>query len=168
MLARKMSPVEIAGMPRRTAIRAAWVPLPAPGGPRMIRRMSSPSRRSERSSRVPRSAWACLPGVSSTEEPFVVPLLELGLDLLHRLQADADDDEDRGATEREVLVGVDQFESNERNERDQCEIDRTGHSDPGEDVLKVLGGGSTGADTRDEAAVALHVVGHLGGVEGDR
>ena len=40
MLARKMSPVEMAGMPRRSAIRAAWVPLPAPGGPRMISRAS--------------------------------------------------------------------------------------------------------------------------------
>ena len=35
-------------------------------------------------------------------------LLQLGVDLLHRLEAHADDDEDRGATEREVLVGADE------------------------------------------------------------
>ena len=31
MFARKMSPVEIAGMPRRSAIRAAWVPFAGSG-----------------------------------------------------------------------------------------------------------------------------------------
>jgi hypothetical protein len=34
---RSMSPVEIFGMPRSFAKRSAWVPLPAPGGPSMIR-----------------------------------------------------------------------------------------------------------------------------------
>ena len=33
MFARKMSPVEMAGTPSRSQIRAACVPLPAPGGP---------------------------------------------------------------------------------------------------------------------------------------
>ena len=32
-LARKMSPVEIAGMPKWSATILAWVPFPAPGGP---------------------------------------------------------------------------------------------------------------------------------------
>ncbi len=32
-LERKMSPVEIAGMPKCSATTLAWVPLPAPGGP---------------------------------------------------------------------------------------------------------------------------------------
>ena len=40
------------------------------------------------------------------QEPFVVPLHQLALDLLHRLQADADHDEHGGATEREVGVLV--------------------------------------------------------------
>ena len=38
-LARKMSPVEIAGMPKWSATTWAWVPFPAPGGPIMIRRI---------------------------------------------------------------------------------------------------------------------------------
>ena len=32
-LARKMSPVEIAGTPKWSATTLAWVPFPAPGGP---------------------------------------------------------------------------------------------------------------------------------------
>src|SRR5690554_1456135 len=35
-----MSPVEICGMPNFWVIKAAWVPLPAPGGPSRISRMS--------------------------------------------------------------------------------------------------------------------------------
>ena len=38
-LARKMSPVEIAGIPKCSATNFAWVPLPAPGGPIMISRI---------------------------------------------------------------------------------------------------------------------------------
>ena len=34
---RRMSPVEIFGIPRLRANCSAWVPLPAPGGPSMIR-----------------------------------------------------------------------------------------------------------------------------------
>jgi hypothetical protein len=34
--ARNMSPVEICGMPKRSQTNFAWVPLPAPGGPRRM------------------------------------------------------------------------------------------------------------------------------------
>src|SRR5437762_10252414 len=34
--ARSMSPVEICGMRKRSLMKPAWVPLPAPGGPRRI------------------------------------------------------------------------------------------------------------------------------------
>ena len=37
--ARSMSPVEICGMPNFSLMKVAWVPLPAPGGPRRIKRM---------------------------------------------------------------------------------------------------------------------------------
>ena len=40
--ARSMSPVEICGMPKCWVRNAAWVPLPAPGGPSKMRRMSAP------------------------------------------------------------------------------------------------------------------------------
>src|SRR3712207_4854054 len=78
--ARKMSPVEMAGMPNRPARRLACVPFPAPGGPNSTSLMST----------------------TSSQEPFVVPLLELRLDLLHRFESHADDDKDRGAAEGEV------------------------------------------------------------------
>src|SRR5882672_9670126 len=39
--ARSMSPVEICGMPNLSRMKAAWVPLPAPGGPSRINRMGS-------------------------------------------------------------------------------------------------------------------------------
>ena len=42
-------------------------------------------------------------------------LLQLRLDLLDRLQTDPHNDEDRGATEREVLVGVDENEGDQRD-----------------------------------------------------
>src|SRR3954470_12139488 len=75
-LARKMSPVEIAGILKCSAMYLAWVPLPAPGGPMISNRMRS---------------------VSSAQESFVVALLELALDLLHRIERDTDHDQDRGA-----------------------------------------------------------------------
>ena len=36
---RRMSPVEICGTPKRSSSTFAWVPLPAPGGPRNTRRI---------------------------------------------------------------------------------------------------------------------------------
>src|SRR4051794_7855345 len=95
-LARKMSPVEMAGILKCSATYFAWVPLPAPGGP-MI------------NSRMCRSA-------SSAQESFVVALLQLALDLLHRVECDAHHDEDRGAAEREVLVRVDEHECDQRDQ----------------------------------------------------
>src|SRR2546430_2334956 len=41
--ARSMSPVEICGMPNFSRMKAACVPLPAPGGPKRIRRIKAGS-----------------------------------------------------------------------------------------------------------------------------
>src|SRR4030095_14187516 len=84
MFARKMSPVETAGIPKRAASRFACVPFPAPGGPNRSNLMKP----------------------TSSQEPFVVPLLKLRLDLLDGLQTDPHDDEDGRAAEGEVLVGL--------------------------------------------------------------
>src|SRR6478672_12473706 len=112
-LARKMSPVEIAGIPKCSATNLAWVPLPAPGGPIMISRIfgMSPSamaccapprgdcRHSRRSSMLAhrlrprlyqphRETLPAAPGERATplpQESFVVALLQLALDLLHRV-----------------------------------------------------------------------------------
>src|SRR4029450_3045422 len=116
-----MSPVETAGIPKCSATNLAWVPLPAPGGPMMISRMSGdPSR-----SAVPRSTSHD----SSAQESFVVALLELALDLLHGVEGDTHHDEDRGTAEREVLVRVDDDERDQRDQRDQAEVERTRQRD---------------------------------------
>src|ERR1700730_2252483 len=114
-LARKMSPVEILGTARFAAMNSAWVPLPAPGGPTSTSLTESPppascSRSQAQESVVGAQGWcahSCWPAQRSSaplpQEPFIVALHELALDLLHRLQADADDDQHRRTTEREVL-----------------------------------------------------------------
>src|SRR3954471_2432327 len=147
-LARKMSPVEIAGILKCSAMYFAWVPLPAPGGPMINRRT--------------RCYLA-----SSAQESFVVALLELALDLFHRVEGDADHDQDRGATEGEVLVGADQHEGDQRDHGDQTEVQRAGQRDAGQDVEQVVLGRLPRPDPGDEAAVLLHVVRHLFRVEGD-
>ena len=78
-LARKMSPVEIFG---HGEVRGDELRLGA---------LARARRANQNQSHLP-------------QEPFVVALHELALDLLHRLQADADHDQHRGAAEREVLV----------------------------------------------------------------
>src|SRR3954452_18481706 len=95
--ARKMSPVEIAGILKCSAMNFAWVTLPAPGGPMISRRTR------------------CCFG-SLAQESFVVALLELALDLLHGVEGDTDHDEDRRAAEREPLVRVDEHESDQRDQ----------------------------------------------------
>src|SRR3954452_17805574 len=147
-LARKMSPVEIAGILKCSAMNFAWVPLPAPGGPMISKRM--------------------LQSVSSAQESFVVALLELALDLLHRVERDAHHDEDRRASEREALVRVDDDECDQRDQGNQTEVERARQRDAGQDVGQVVLGRLARPDPGDEAAVLLHVVGHLLRVEGDR
>src|SRR5918999_1278288 len=68
---RKMSPVEIAGIPYFSAMRADCVPFPAPWGPKITSRTSTPS----------------------LKEPFVVTHHQLRLDLFHSLERDADRDQ---------------------------------------------------------------------------
>src|SRR5919107_4311791 len=123
-----MSPVETAGTPKWVATTLACVPLPAPGGPMRIRRTPPPPRRRRRP--ADRSA--------SPEEPLVVALLELALDLLHRVEGDADHDEDRGAAEREVLVRVDERQRDQRDERNQTEVERARQGDTGQNVGQVV------------------------------
>src|SRR5262245_46499505 len=106
-----MSPVEIAGILKCSATNLAWVPLPAPGGPISTSLIGGGSFRGRPSRR---SGW------TSSQEPFVVALLQLALDLLHRVQRDADHDEDRGAAEGEVLVGIEEDQRDQRDERHEA------------------------------------------------
>src|SRR5215475_7719195 len=123
-LARKMSPVEIFGTDRCEAMNSACVPLPAPGGPTSTSLMGSPP--SARILPYARLTAACA-ARGLPEEPFVVALHELALDLLHSLQADTDDDQYGGATEGEVLLlAADQVDEQVRQDRDDAQVQRAG------------------------------------------
>src|SRR6185369_17284740 len=87
---RNIAPVEIAGIPSRSASSAACVPLPAPGAPKSSRR---------RAVRVSGSPATDPPPL---HEAFVVAHHQLTLDLLQEVHRHADDDEQRGAAEVEV------------------------------------------------------------------
>src|SRR5690606_40837264 len=63
---------------------------------------------------------------------------------------------------------VERREDDDREDRDDRQVQRTRGGDAGDDVLEVLGGGTPGTDARDEAAVTLHVVRDVVGVERDR
>src|SRR6202035_4310787 len=76
---RSMSPAATCGMPRRTATRDAWVPLPLPGGPNIN----------------------AIIGLS-LDEPLVLAHQELRLDLFHGVEGNADHDQDRRAAQIEA------------------------------------------------------------------
>src|SRR5579884_2166589 len=98
---RRMSPVEIWGMPSFLATTRAWVPLPAPGGPRKM----SICAISSLSSRALRSRGGAAPSHSSLlQKALVVPHNQLGFDLLDRVHGDAHHNQQRGAAKIEVDV----------------------------------------------------------------
>src|SRR5690348_11787792 len=120
-LARKMSPVEIFGIAKCSAMNSAWVPLPAPGGPTRTNLMSPPSR--------------------LAQETFVVALHELAFDLLHRIEAHAHHDQHRGTAEREVLrVTAGDGEEEVGQHGDDAQVQRARQGDARQDELQVLGG----------------------------
>src|SRR3954453_15884069 len=81
---RNMSPVETAGTPRRSESVWAWVPFPAPGGPK-------------RTTRAPEEGSATPPtDPAPLHEAFVVAHHELALDLLDRVHGNAHHDQQRG------------------------------------------------------------------------
>src|SRR5512139_187987 len=115
---------------------------------------------------------------------------ELGLDLLHRVHGDADNDQDGGAPEHEVDAhalgdepgqvgfepGPDPGQGLDPEAGDQelgqdghgGEVDRAGQGDPAEDVVDVVGRVLARPDAGDEPAVLAEVVGDVDGVEDDR
>src|SRR5205807_9400682 len=87
--ARSMSPVAMCGMPKWSRSMLAWVPLPLPGAP-------------YRSKFTPLSLTLSPAGrgkTASFDEASVLAHHELRLQLLHRVERDADHEEDRGAAE---------------------------------------------------------------------
>src|SRR6202022_2797490 len=95
--ARSMSPVAMCGMPKRVRSMFACVPLPLPGAPYSSRFIPVPL--GERA----RERGACRPSLSY--KAAVLAHHELRLQLLHGVQGDADDDQDRRPAEVHLLVG---------------------------------------------------------------
>src|SRR2546422_10828817 len=118
-----MSPVEMWGISYRSWNSSAWVPLPAPGGPMKTRFMRRPS----------------------LHEPFVVAHQHVGLDLLHRLQGDAYDDQERGPGEVERQLSR-KPPQGDRAHRDQPEEERPDEGQPFQDLGQVAGGRPPGTD----------------------
>src|SRR4051795_2635890 len=120
LCSRRRSPVPMYGSPKSSVRREACVPLPAPGGPSRIR-FSSLIRI------VVRRSLACGDRRArpySLQEAFVVAHHELRLELLHRVQGHADDDQDRRAAEVEVRGGL--VDEDRRQCRDGGEVQRAG------------------------------------------
>src|SRR5437667_836200 len=187
MASRSMSPVETRGTLPHAARRAAWVPLPAPGGPRKITRSRGAGRTSGLASTTDP------PALAGAAEAVVVPHDELGLDLGHGVHGHPHDDEQRRAAEVEVQVqalgdppqvvlvqeGVEgRADDGDRGDLDprdqelgqdghQGQVDRAPEGDAAEDVVQVFGGALARPDAGDEPAVLPHVLRHVVGVEDD-
>src|SRR6476619_2200142 len=142
-------------------MNSAWVPLPAPGGPtRTTRTRTASSFIGLISLRI---SWIAL-----TQEPFVVTLHQLALNLFHSVQSHADHDQHCGPAEREVLVVAAGHRKEEvRQDRHDAEIQGPRQRDPRQYELQVLGSRAAGPDTRNEPAVLLHVISTFLGVKRD-
>src|SRR5579862_8983903 len=166
-----MSPVERWGMPCSLAASLAWVPLPAPGGPRKITARFSPA-----TTGPGRSGIAAAPQLALFDKAFVVAHDQLGVDLLHGVHGHADHDQERGATEIEgdaqtleneaphvvIEPGADgagnvlQVNSGDHPLRDQAngrQVHTADKGEPAQDAVDVLGSVAPRADARHEPAV---------------
>ena len=117
----------------------AWVPFPAPGAPR-------------------RTTTVMGSRVRSADESFVVPHEELRLDLLHRLDDDADHDQEARAAERDPGQRREEQADDRRQRRDDAEEQGAGDRDPGDDPGQVVGGRAARPDARDEPAVLAELL----------
>src|SRR2546426_506789 len=117
---RSMSPVATCGTLHSRASSRAWVPLPAPGGPRKTRRTpgSAPRERARARARP-------------LEETLVVAHQQVRLHLAHGVERDADHDQEAGAAEVERHVEPSDQEVGQH--RDEGQEERAGQRDAGED-----------------------------------
>ena len=96
-------------------------------------------------------------------------LLQLSVDLLHRLQTNADDNEERRAAEGHLRTRQLQRDDRQgRQEGDDHQVQRAGRRDSVDHIAQVLSRGTARAIPGDEASVLLHVVRDLIRVERDR
>src|SRR5688572_20261707 len=85
------------------------------------------------------------------EEAFVVAHHQLGLELLHRVEGDAHNDQQRGAAEEEVRVRL--RDEERRQGGDRREVQGAGEGEAREDAVQELRGRAAGPHAGDEPAV---------------
>src|SRR5919204_924997 len=134
---RRMSPVAMCGRPYSAAIRFACVPFPAPCGP---------------SSNT--FTFTLL------EEAFVAAHHHLRLHLPHRVERDADDDQDRRAAEgaRGRLREAEVADEQARRDGDDSQVERAREGKSRQHAVEVLRRRGAGPDAWDVAAVLAQVV----------
>src|SRR5580658_2602668 len=177
-----MSPVERCGTPYRFAARLAWVPLPAPGGPKkIIARLSAMLTANE----PPLTATAAHSALAN--KPVVIAHDELCLELLHCVHGYANHDEQRSASKIKLHVQTVEHKSPHmliepithepqmlqmnagdhpfRKQTDNGEVDAADKRQARQNAIDVLGCVTSGPDPRNESAILPHVVGKLGGIE---
>src|SRR4051812_46051220 len=117
--ARRTSPEPRTGRPSRRDRIGACVPFPAPGAPRRTRMVT-------------------VPAAPSADEAFVVAHHELRLELLHRLDDDADHDEQARSPEADPAETGDERGHHLRRHGDDAQEQRTGDRDPEHDLREVV------------------------------
>src|SRR5690348_7574412 len=134
-----MSPVAICGMPKWARSTFACVPLPEPGAPyrRRFNRTAPPA-----ASPPPPHCVGRTTSPSSLDEASVLAHDQLRLQLLHGVERDAHDDQDRGAAEVHLLVrdARDLRRADRQDHRDEAEEDRADERDAIHHGLQVIRG----------------------------
>src|SRR4051812_35315741 len=165
--ARSSSPVASVGTPSAAASSGACVPFPAPGFPK--RTMIIGGGGSWRAACSEPSGRRLTPAdleTSLLHEAVVLTEQQVLLHLRQGVQRNTDDDQQRGATERERYV--DRARNDDRQERDQREEDRAREGDPADDLVDVLRRLRARLHPRDEPALLLQILRQIDRVEDDR
>src|SRR3954447_6818085 len=163
---RSMSPVATYASEKSSWRRSAWVPFPAPGGPSRMRLSSDIVRGNRNTPRSPAATRTRGRAPYLLQEALVVAHHQLRLELLHRVEGDAHDDEQRGAAEEEVRARL--VDEDRRQRGDRGEVQRAGERQAREDPVEELRGRAPRPHPRDEAAELLQVLRLVHRVERDR
>src|SRR5690606_32437915 len=112
-------------------------------------------------------ACAAGPDAALFQESVIVALQEERLDLLHRVEDDADDDEHTGAAEedRDALGNVELEQQYVGHDRDDGQEESARQRQASHHEVQKRGGGRAGTNPGDIAAVFLEVVGDLDWLE---
>src|SRR5207247_2946265 len=148
--ARSMSPVAMCGMPKCERSMLACVPLPEPGAP-YRRRFTGPAPPPPcpEGARPPWMGRRSL----SFDEAAVLAHHQLRLQLFHRVESHANDDQDRRAAQVHLLL-IDAGDLRRRyrqDDRDEAKEDRAHERDTVHHRLQIVRGRTSRADSRDEA-----------------